>query len=561
MTAANLPPSSPSGAAGGTPAVPAVSDTVYTPGPQSLYVAESDESLRALGRRMLRRRWLLGGIVATTFAAVAVWTFTRTPRYRSEARLRIESETAAGIADGLAGGAVAPVAGSLLGSFTNDELSTEIAILQSDRISDATIDSLALAVRVLDPAASRARVLAARILDPSIDIDGQLTLQRQADGAYRPEWNAYDGSRPVLPARLAPGSSVRIGGALLTLSPTLHGAGPAKIVVRILPRYQVHKLLDKRLSIARQEGGSRLVEISYEDPDRVLAAQVVSTLIHEYVTYSTGMARTEDTTTVAVLQGQVDSTGRRLAIAEQSLRGFEEQSRLVAPEEQASAQIKRISALSAHVDEISTERNALARMLAIIDQRSKGGSDAAAYRQLATFPSLITNRAIQDLLQSLVDLENKRSQLGVRRTANNDEYRQLTDRITQIEQQLYSVGPQYLESLDQELRTTAQTVAGLTDTLRTMPAEAMQYGRLLRDRTILETTYIALQKQLKQAQLRDVLRQNRVKIVDAPRIANAEDPAYPKKPVMLLVGAVLAIVLALTVGLFVDLWQGPKPAI
>jgi uncharacterized protein involved in exopolysaccharide biosynthesis len=246
-----------------------------------------------------------------------------------------------------------------------------------------------------------------------------------------------------------------------------------------------------------------------------------------------------------------------MGLAEAALRAFEEQSHLIAPEEQASAQVKRISAISAHVDEISIERNALAQMLALINERSKGGSDAAAYRQLATFPSLITNRAIQDLLQSLVELENKRSALGVRRTQANPEYKQLTDRITEIEHQLYQLGPQYLESLDQELATTARTVTSLSDTLQAMPAEAMRYGQLVRDRTLQEATYLALQKQLKQAELKDVLRQDKVRVVDAPRVANIDDPAFPKKGVMLVLGVILAGTAALTLGLALELWREP----
>jgi succinoglycan biosynthesis transport protein ExoP len=328
-------------------------------------------------------------------------------------------------------------------------------------------------------------------------------------------------------------------------------------VLKFLPRYQIYKLLESRLLIARQEGGSRLIEVSFEDPDRVLAARVVTRLVSEYMAYSTSTERTTDTTTVAQLRREVDSTSRKLAVAEVALRSFEEQSRLIVPEEQATEQVKRIGLISTHVDAISIERNALQRMLAVIGQRSRGGADPSAYRQLATFPSLITNRAIQDLLQTLVDLENKRSALGVRRTDTNDEYRQMSDRITEIDRQLYALGPQYLESLDQQLAMTARTVTALADTLQAMPGAAMQYGRLVRDRTVLEATYLALQKQLKTAELRDALRQQRVKLVDMPRIANAHDPAFPKKPVMLVLGAVLGIALALFVGLVGELWREP----
>jgi uncharacterized protein involved in exopolysaccharide biosynthesis len=365
----------------------------------------------------------------------------------------------------------------------------------------------------------------------------------------------------TLPATIAGGDSMRVGGFVLAFATTLNQGGPEKIVIGILPRYQIHKLLDKRLLIARQEGGSRLVEVSYEDADRRLAARVVDRLVAEYVDYTVRTERGEDTSAAGQLRRQVDSTARRLAVAEGALRTFEERNRLVAPEEQATAQIKRISAISTHVDAISVERNALARMLAIIGDRSRGGADPRAYRQLATFPSLITNRAIQDLLQALIDLETKRSALGVRRTEANEEYRQLTDRITEIDRELYQLGPQYLESLDQQLATTAHAVTALTDTLQAMPAAAMQYGRLVRDRTVLETMYLGLQKQLKQAELRDVLRQDRVRVVDLPRVANVENPAFPKKPVMIVLGVVLGFALALAIALGAELWRGGPAAV
>jgi uncharacterized protein involved in exopolysaccharide biosynthesis len=510
--------------------------------------------LRELVRRIARRRWLLAGVFTGVFALVVVYTFAVTPRYESVARLRIQTESpgASALADQMTAG----VPGASILGLGRDELETEVGVLRSDRVRDAAIDSLALNIQVKSPAGERARILTAHVVDPLIDVDGTLTLTQTQPGRYRVEKDKLEEVR-TLPASIAAGDSMRVGGTEITLSPQLRPGGPEKIVIRVLPRFEVHKLLDRRLTIERQEGGSRLVEVAYEDPDRVLAAQVVQRVIAEYVAYSNRITEAQDTTTVVQLRREVDSTGRRLAQSEMALRSFEEQSRLIAPEEQASAQVKRISAISARVDAISVERNALAKMLTIIQQRSRGGEDASAYRQLATFPSLISNRAIQDLLQSLVDLENKRAQLGVTRTAENPEYKQLTDRISEIEHQLYSVGPQYLESLDQELATTVHTVTALNDTLQALPAAATRFGQLVRDRTILEATYAALQKQLKQAELADVLRQEKVHVVDAPRVANREDPAFPNKPVMIALGLVLGVALAVTVGLGVELFATP----
>ena len=540
------------------PPVPPTSSPPYPLGPGRFTLdglpenglVHREPTLRDLVRRIARRRLLLGGVFLTVVTAITAWAFTATPRYKSEARLRIETRTQGpSLSDQMSS-----IPGAGLLGFTRDELETEVGVLRSSRVADAAIDSLALGVRVKKPAASRARILSARVVDPSIDVDGTLKLTRQAGGRYGVERKKLD-DVTSLPAVLTPGAPVQIGGTEITLSPQLVGSGPTEIEVAFLPRYEVHKLLEKRLLIARQEGGSRLVEISYEDPDRTLAAQVVNRVVAEFVTYTGVTERVEDTTAVAQLSTEVADTKRKLSEAEVSLRAFEERSRLIAPEEQATAQVKRIAAISTQVDAISVERNALARMIAVINQRAQGGASTASYRQLATFPSLITNRAIQDLLFALVDLENKRSALGVRRTENNEEYRQMSDRIAEIERQLYQLGPQYLESLDQQLATTANAVTALTDTLQAMPAAAMTYGRLVRDRTVLEAIYLALQKQLKQAELKDILRQQRVRVVDAPRVANPDDPAFPKKPVMIVLGIILGGVLALTIALFVELWS------
>lgn len=517
-----------------------------------------EQTLRDLVRGMARRRWLLAGVALTVFTAVAFWAFTATPRYRASSRIRIQPKSnspTSMITDQLA----SSMPGASLLGLDKDDIDTEVGILRSERVSDVAIDSLALGVRVKQPAASRAAVLAARVVDPAVDVDGKLTLTRVASGRYRVEKKDLDDV--VVPAEMIPGAPIRIGGFMLTLAPTLATGGPEQIVVQLLPRYKVYKLLAKRLVIAQQEGGSKLIEVMYDDPDRALAVQVVNLLVNTYVAYTTANEETDDTTAVATLRAQVDSTARRLAVAEVALRDYEERSKLIVPEEQAAAQIKRLAAISEEVDKISIERAALARMLALIEERAKGTAGSTAYRQLVTFPTLITNKAIQDMLAVLVDLENQRSLLAAKRTEANVDYRNLTERINEIERQLYVVGPQYLESLDQSLTTTATTVQAITDTLGAMPAAAMQYGRFLRDRTILDATYLAMIKQLKQAELRDVLRTQRVRVVDLPRIANPDDPSFPKKPVMLTLGAVLGMAVALMLGLAMELWREPTTVV
>lgn len=519
------------------------------------YTDYPDQSLRDVFRRVARRRWLLLAIAASVFVAVALWTFLASKQYRSAALLRIESKSSP--ASGLIPDQLSSLPGVGLAGLGKDELETEVGVLRSERMVNGTIDALALTLVVSEPASSRASVLSARVMDSS-DVSGKITLTRRSDGRYDVATSDLEGSAPIAPT-IAPGATMRVGSVAITINDALRAHGPDRIKLKLFPRYKVREKLDKKLIIRRQEGGSRLVEVAYENPDRVLAAQVVAHLVGEYVAYSNTTEAGDVDKTVDELKGAIAQNAVRLSASEEELKGFQQRARIVVPEEQATAEIKRIAVLNGHLDALRIERSALARLLALIGQRSKGGSDPTVYRQLATFPSLITNRGIQDLLQSLIELENKRSELSVRRTAESEDYKQLTARITELDTQLYRVGSQYLESLDQQLATTTVATEGLDENLSTMPGKAMEFARRVRAQKMQNEEFLILQKQLKQAQLQELLRKEKVRVVDAPHVANPDDPTFPKPVVQLTLGAVLGLVIALAVGLGAELWTGPSP--
>ena len=74
-----------------TPFVPPSPDR--TPGASNGREGPTDVSVRELTHSMAARRWFLLGVAIATFGGVALWTLFATPRYRSEARLRIETQT------------------------------------------------------------------------------------------------------------------------------------------------------------------------------------------------------------------------------------------------------------------------------------------------------------------------------------------------------------------------------------------------------------------------------------------------------------------------------------
>jgi uncharacterized protein involved in exopolysaccharide biosynthesis len=511
------------------------------------------------------RAALLAG--AAVFATVAAWTLLATPRYRSSALVRIRSaQEGPSLPD-----ALGDLPGVGLMGLGRDDLETEIGVLKSQRMLDAVLDSLAMAVRVERPAAGRDSATGipyvtvrrdATVAD-SVDAEGTLTLTLGEAGAnqvtYQVTADKWVGT-PAPPAQLAVGDSARVGPWWVRVNPLPGGAPPRTLRLRVMPRYRAQEAITRRLDIRRQEGNSRLVQVTFEDPDRHRAAEVVRTLVATYEAYTRRNAVGEDGRRLEELRREAATWARNLAASEERLREFKAKRNLSVPEEQATAQLKRVAAARGALDALEVERDALARLLALVEARAKGDGDPAAWRQLATFPSLIGNRGVQDVLLALLELENQRSALAIRRAGTNDEMRQLAGRIAELEQQLRRVGSQYLESLGEQVAVGTATVKTLSADLASFPDDEMALVRLVRDRTLLGEGVALLRKQLVQAELQAAMRVDRVQLVDAPKVADRRDVAFPRTLVQLVLGAILAAAVTIVFAFGPTLLPAPASA-
>lgn len=481
-----------------------------------------------------------------TFALVVAFILLVPPRFRSEALLRVESKRPdvglLGSLDELSGV-------SALG-LGRDEVETEIGVLASRRMRDTAIDSLGLEVLVLRPRIGRTGVIVARAMGEST-LDGTLHLVNVGASTWTLS-ASWKGDSARLPERVTTGKPVHIGPLDVTV---VAPDSIATITLRLLPRSKVGEQLDDRLVIRRRSPGAKLIEVRYEDRDRQLTAQVVGVIVGAYLDYTRHLESGDAGKTIGELRHATDSIAGALRTADERLRDYQTEEKLVAPTEQAMLQVQRVAALRNQLDQIELQRDALVRLLALVDERSRGGRDAAAYRQIATFPALITNRAIQDLLTTLINLETERAKLGVRRADSNVELRTLTDRIEQIERDLQRIGSQYRESLDQAFTENSRALAHGTEDLSALPATEMRYVRLARERTLLGETWVILQKQLKQAELVNALRLERVRLVDTPSVPQPRDKVFPRPFVYSILGVVLSLMVAFATGLAGVLWR------
>ena len=511
-------------------------------------------TLKEVIQRLLRQAKLIGGVTGTILSAVMLWTFLAAPRYESLTALRIlDGGPAMEFSEEMAS-----VPGMDLMGLGRDQLSTEMGILRSWRMAEAAVDSLALMVRMRKPIGIRSEVL--RVIaqgDP--DWEGTVTLRLGSDGTYDASAKEKRQAKESL-GKVRIGESFRFGGYVIALRPvSSDDPPPSRVRLKVIPRYEAIKDLREDLKIQRGERSSRLVEISYRSTDREMAAAIVNTIARTFIEYSTRSQSSEARYTAAELRKQVADYGARLAHAEERLRRYQEFQLIVAPEQEAIQQVNRIAQLRLREDALNVDRGGLADLLAVVEARVGAGSqdspEAGAFDRLATYPSFASHGGMQNILRAIQDLESQRSMLQRRRTDQNQDVLQLTERIRDLEDQLHGLGVSYRENLDGQLSSVGAALERLTLELEELPAREMEYLRLLRDRTVLDEAYVLLQGQLSLTEVEDAIRGEGVRIVDAGIISHEDDPEFPRPLVNLFLGLVLGLTTGMSVALGRDLWE------
>jgi len=508
--------------------------------------ATSQSSLRDIRGTVSRHRWLVLGTTAGTIALVALYTSMMARSYESVTTMRLASDEGKGSMLSQLG----PLAGmGIPGLGGADEVTTEIGVLRSRTVADEVAAAVGLHVELLKPKEPRSTVL--RVIGAPRDaVQGIYTLRRQPDGSYRASVEENEGA-PRLPERVTIGQPFQAGGATLALVPSLAGDPPREV------RFQIHSFrrtvegFREAMLVGRDESSSKLLEVSYRHTDPVLAAAVVNRVAESFIRYKASTSNTESRSTVALLRDQIAVYQRQLRESEDRLQNFQESQQVINPLAESTQQVRRLAEMQVRRDEMQVERASLAALLAQVRARGGRPDEPSPYRKLATFPSFIANAGVQSILETLTTLESERSTLLARRTETDPDVQQLTDRVRQLELQLYQIGTSYLGSIDNQLASMGSVLTQFGGELERIPARDVEFARLTREQKLLSEVYLSLQGRLKQAEIEAAVDNGEVRVVDAGLVA--EDPVSPKPMVNLILATVLGLMLGFTAAFGKDL--------
>ncbi len=517
-------------------------------GPSRNGTSRRDDARLADAWRAVRRHWPLAlGIPAVVVFATAAFLLTVTPIYQQSTSIRIEQEEpdipllsqVEGFLPGLTGG--------------GSGVETEMEVLRSRTIAEDVVDSLGLQLVLESPRRTPRSLVLSRI-DVSRDAEAaEYRLERVADGRFQVEveWvpDPDDKVFWVLPRKVtepvgefAVGSSIPLLGGTATLMP--EAAGLESIRFRVDAFNDAVEALRDETGVSRPTREADIVVASHTGPDPILVRDATNGLAHTFIERHRALKTSEARSTVGFLDDQIRALSLQLAGAEDALRAFREQNLVIAPEAEASAQMERLAEMQADRDAIAAEGAALQELLSEVEAGTPTeAGDSSEYRRLIAFPTLFRNPAASELLGQLAEVENERARLLNRRTAEDIDVRVLTNRIREIEWELRNLATTYLQGLRQQVASLDATLAGYRSELERVPQREIEYGRLLRQATVLNEIYLALQNRLKEAELRVAIQDVGARVVD-PAIL-PDDPVKPNIPVSMVFALFLGAVLGL----------------
>jgi GumC protein len=261
--------------------------------------------------------------------------------------------------------------------------------------------------------------------------------------------------------------------------------------------------LRKHLTVDPQQG--RLVAVSYDAPDRALAAKVVNGVLDSYIQW-----RLEDATNTAKwLSAQIAQAQKELEASERRLQAHVRRNGLQIIEtgkgESTNLVNDRLRQLQSQLAEVQVDRY----------------QKQSAYENAATATHVIDDPVIQNLTMRLADLQREYASLSSTFLEDYPKVQQVKQQISQVQASLDAevrIGRKRLESGYQAaLRREALlqgALAAQQKTAMSLTGDMAGYESLKREVQTNQQLYTALDQKLKDVTISGALRATNMGIVD-----------------------------------------------
>jgi succinoglycan biosynthesis transport protein ExoP len=292
---------------------------------------------------------------------------------------------------------------------------------------------------------------------------------------------------------------------------------------------------------------SRLVEVSYQDPDPERARQILSTLVNVYTDRNIDVALESTNTAAEWLEGQVQTLKTELEGTEANLHDYKKGNRIlsISLDEQSNMIRQEMQQLSTALTAVRVRRAEVAATAAeLSNEKPDGGIDLANSDLLR-----------DDVLRQLRDsLNSAVAEYGALIGAGKGEQHPLVvsanARIKAAREALHGEVTNVRQAAQRDLAVVDREVADLTALFEQAQQRALELGgleldyrRLERSKVNTEKLYSLVIERSKESNLTRMMRFNNIQVIDPPLVPKA--PVSPRVPLNMAIGLVGGLALGL----------------
>jgi uncharacterized protein involved in exopolysaccharide biosynthesis len=459
---------------------------------------------------VLRRRALvvLAGIIVGALVAIGILVFI-TPRFDGRAMMLIRTSSgldAASMVKDKMGALSELMPSSLgLGGGSEEELATELALLQSRAVLGAVVDSLSLEVIPRTPS----RV-------PATDLVDSVRLT----GRFKP-----------IKVPLAAGVN-RFPNA--TLWAKQRGE------IKLLDREDAIDDVVDRLIVRKAGGGA--VEITFRARDSLTAARVPNLIAAVYMLRRKTVDRGLNQRRLEFLSAKADSVRGDLRHSADVLADVSTRAGAgAAPDIAGRALAEQTGALEAKLSEIKASEAALD---SFVNASSQSGFDP---RRLAGIPDLLKSPAVNDLVGQMAKVETDRTVLLATRPETSPQAMALAHARDSLAAQLMPLAVSFRQSLARERASIDRDLQTLHAQISKLPVQSAAVAKEEAEVARLSAMNAGMGAQVLTARLAALAEGGDVRVIDeavSPRRVTFPRP-LPTIALCLAGGAIVGFVLAL----------------
>ena len=340
---------------------------------------------------------------------------------------------------------------------------------------------------------------------------------------------------------------------------------------------------------AEPVAGTDVLDVTYESNDPEVAAAVVNKTMEGYIENNIETNRAQAVAARKFLEGQVPRIQARVSRAEEDLRRFKEENKVVSLEAEATATVDNIARLDRAIAETQADLANITSQVAEVQQQIGLSPKEAVAASSLSQSTVVQNIRIQ-LQEVLSQLEIERARYKPEHPTVKNLERQAANLKALLEEEILRVlgdkprkvtlasgkilaleniefsrdGQQIVHAyadleaerlgLDSKLAALSKKKALLKEETKSFPRLEQKLGEMERRLEIAQSTYQVILSKLQEAQVAENQNVGNVRIISPA--TEPQKPIPSKKKLVIAIGGIMGILLGLAIAFLLDLIDG-----